>query len=268
MTSTSEKKDTIGDTMAKARMSGSGWHKQSVRHSNARKYGRAGGKYSGRFYLENKGKNVDGTSNYFYTLVSRDEKIDFLMKSGLHTRRQLESLDDSQLNDFFRAGLKARGINMRYQKDSDGDGVPDHKDCKPLDPTKQDINPQAKPFYKKQLTEQEVKLLLRRLNAKKISFGDLPENFQDGDGWELTTEQFQKGRDWLLNRWKTPSGVERKNNPFGYREEAILEKATSIDLKDFYPQGMSGYLLPVYRVNSSEGSFEYVVSAGEIIIIG
>jgi hypothetical protein len=25
--------------------SGSGWHKQSVRHSNARKYGRAGGKY-------------------------------------------------------------------------------------------------------------------------------------------------------------------------------------------------------------------------------
>lgn len=29
-----------------ARYSGSGWHKQSTRHSNARKYGRAGGKYS------------------------------------------------------------------------------------------------------------------------------------------------------------------------------------------------------------------------------
>lgn len=27
------------------RYSGSGWHRQSLRHSNARKYGRAGGKY-------------------------------------------------------------------------------------------------------------------------------------------------------------------------------------------------------------------------------
>lgn len=27
------------------RYNGSGWHRQSVRHSNARKYGRAGGKY-------------------------------------------------------------------------------------------------------------------------------------------------------------------------------------------------------------------------------
>ena len=26
--------------------SGSGWHRQSIRHSNARKYGKAGGKYS------------------------------------------------------------------------------------------------------------------------------------------------------------------------------------------------------------------------------
>jgi hypothetical protein len=30
-----------------ARYNGSGWHHQSVRHSNARKYGRAGGKYAG-----------------------------------------------------------------------------------------------------------------------------------------------------------------------------------------------------------------------------
>lgn len=30
-----------------ARYSGSGWHFQSVRHSNARKYGKAGGKYAG-----------------------------------------------------------------------------------------------------------------------------------------------------------------------------------------------------------------------------
>ena len=30
-----------------AKYNGMGWHKQSIRHSNARKYGRAGGKYAG-----------------------------------------------------------------------------------------------------------------------------------------------------------------------------------------------------------------------------
>jgi hypothetical protein len=30
--------------MARAKMIGSGWHSQSVRHSNAKKYGKAGGK--------------------------------------------------------------------------------------------------------------------------------------------------------------------------------------------------------------------------------
>jgi len=31
--------------MAKAHTHGSGWHKESLRHSNARKHGKAGGKY-------------------------------------------------------------------------------------------------------------------------------------------------------------------------------------------------------------------------------
>ena len=29
--------------------------------------------------------------------------------------------------------------------------------------------------------------------------------------------------EWLLNKWKTPKGAERKNNPFGYREQNVLE---------------------------------------------
>jgi len=33
-----------------AQYKGMGWHRQSIRHSNARKYGRAGGKYKGQFY--------------------------------------------------------------------------------------------------------------------------------------------------------------------------------------------------------------------------
>lgn len=90
-----------------AKYSGKGWHFQSQRHSNAAKTGHAGGTYSGRVLLEHKGENVDGSKNYHYTIITRDEKIDFLMKSGLHKREQLERMDAQTLNDFFTAGLEA-----------------------------------------------------------------------------------------------------------------------------------------------------------------
>lgn len=96
-----------------AQYKGSGWHFQTARHSRARKYGRAGGKYLHDVYLEHKGKNKDGSHNYYRTLVGRTEKIDFLMKSGLHRREQLESMDDRTLNDFFEAGLQAKGITSK-----------------------------------------------------------------------------------------------------------------------------------------------------------
>jgi hypothetical protein len=52
-----------------ARYSGSGWHKQSVRHSNARKYGKAGGQYSwqriaGGYEINDKTGKVRATSKY------------------------------------------------------------------------------------------------------------------------------------------------------------------------------------------------------------
>jgi hypothetical protein len=42
-----------------AKYSCSGWHKQSVRHSNARKYGRAGGKYSNQYELTTTKNQLD-----------------------------------------------------------------------------------------------------------------------------------------------------------------------------------------------------------------
>jgi hypothetical protein len=87
-----------------------GWHFQTERHSNARKTGRAGG-----CYVMRTGKNADGSKNYLKLEVTKDDKIDFLMKSNLHTRTQLESLDDSQLNDLFEAGLVAKGLKYHRE---------------------------------------------------------------------------------------------------------------------------------------------------------
>jgi hypothetical protein len=82
--------------MAKARMAGSGWHRQSVRHSNARKLGRAGGTYSN----------------------SRTPVSDFF-------------------KDMSREDIRNLRDDLKYGKDSDGDGVPDHKDCQPHNPNAQ-----------------------------------------------------------------------------------------------------------------------------------
>jgi hypothetical protein len=72
--------------MAKARTYGSGWHRQSVRHSNARKTGRAGGRYASMTYK----------------------------------------------------GLRRAGVNLHPLRDTDGDGIRNYKDCRPLNKKRQD----------------------------------------------------------------------------------------------------------------------------------
>ena len=70
------------------------------------------------------------------------------------------------------------------------------------------------------LTEREILLLKARLNRGEDV--DLSAIYSS-DGFAITEEQTKKGYDWLMNQWKTPRGVERKNNPFGFREEDILD---------------------------------------------
>jgi hypothetical protein len=112
-----------------AKYSGSGWHFQSVRHSNARKYGKAGGTYSGWRHMtsaQRSNAKLERASEEAWRLrdkedAIRKEKIDFLMKSGLHRREQLEAMDYKTLNDFFKAGLEATG----YKTTKKHYGVPD-----------------------------------------------------------------------------------------------------------------------------------------------
>jgi hypothetical protein len=127
-------------------------------------------------------------------------------------------------------------------------------------------------WYKKDTwTEQELNLAKRRLNDKKVSQNQLFEK-ENGE-WEnkkLTTEQQQKGKAWLMDKWKSPTGIERKDNPFGQREQAVLENFESIELKGFYDAGNANHswYVPLYEVNGDNTSFEYYYAGDKINIVG
>jgi hypothetical protein len=99
-------------------------------------------------------------------------------------------------------------------------------------------------------------------------------------GFSLTPEQTAKGLAWLMNEWKTPTGKERVNNPFGYRETAILEDFKEFKLIGFYDCSRYGAIFvpilysskcytPLYRVIAKEGnSFEYYYNFEGLSIVG
>jgi len=48
--------------------------------------------------------------------ISKDKKINFLMKSGLFVRKTLEEMPESDLNVLFEAGLEATEFKMEKIK--------------------------------------------------------------------------------------------------------------------------------------------------------
>lgn len=126
-----------------------------------------------------------------------------------------------------------------------------------------------KPFIKKVYSERDVKLLQRRINDGKVSISDLDKipSMREGSGVSLTEDQNSKGKRWLINQWKSPTGKERVSNPYGRVEEGILSNFKEIKLRDFYTERGNWYQ-PYYRVVSKDGDwFEYVVSGGKINIL-
>lgn len=59
-----------------------------------------------------------------------------------------------------------------------------------------------------------------------------------------------------MNLYKTPTGKERKNNPFGYREMNILDnyKGERFQFVGFYDAGNGWFrnFLPIYQLNGME----------------
>lgn len=116
--------------------------------------------------------------------------------------------------------------------------------------------------------------LFKLLNG---SDADMSKAFKDilhsseFEGVELSDEQVLKGFDWLKNLMVTPNGKERKNNPFGYREQDALQNFGTIKLKGYYDAGnyYRSYFIPIYDVYSKDGyGFEYYVNGGKIHITG
>jgi hypothetical protein len=76
--------------------------------------------------------------------------------------------------------------------------------------------------------------------------------------------QAAKGIAWLLTKWKTPNGKERKHNPYGYREQQVLENFSHFTLVDFHDisRNYCAFYVPVYRVHSKDGAtFDYYAAA-------
>ena len=118
------------------------------------------------------------------------------------------------------------------------------------------------------LTEKEIQLIKNRMNKGE----DVNLEYLYEGGISITPEQTKKGIDWLIDKWKTPRGIERKNNPFGYREQAVLDNFDHFKLIDFYNVGNTSFdnYVPYYRVVAKDGSyFEYAFGhGGEIRILG
>lgn len=117
------------------------------------------------------------------------------------------------------------------------------------------------------ITESEINLIRNRANK----YQEAPKIELEYPGLELTPEQTKKGYDYLMDQWKSPTGKVRENNPFGSREEAILENFDRFTLVDFYDAGNAYHksYVPYYRVYSKDGDyFEYAYYGGEVHILG
>lgn len=74
--------------------------------------------------------------------------------------------------------------------------------------------------------------------------------------------QAKQGLAWLLGKWHTPRGTERKTNPFSAREENVLRNFDHFEIVDWYDIGADRdalpWYIPVYRVIGRSGnSFTY-----------
>lgn len=158
-------------------------------------------------------------------------------------------------------------------KDVDGVLHTTTKGGEPSSPIRKDLKPNIikKPnknlpafVNNKELKEKEVLLLKRRLNDGKITPDEIfGENFDKA--FRLTDEQEKKGLKWLNNLRRTKTGAERENNPFGAREEYVLDNFDRFELVDFYDNanyyqaqvGRHNYQ-PLYEVVAKDGSsFQY-----------
>ena len=121
------------------------------------------------------------------------------------------------------------------------------------------------------ITQKEINLIKMRMNNDKVD-EDTQEviDYIWDNSPQLTPDQNKKGIDYLRNLWKSPTGKERNNNPFGYREQDALETFEYFELRGFYDAGnmYRKFYVPLYTCVGADSSFEYAVYGGEVNILG
>ncbi len=83
----------------------------------------------------------------------------------------------------------------------------------------------------------------------------------------LSNAQNKKGYDFLMKLRVTPTGKERLNSPYGYREEEILDNFSHFTFCGFYTE-TGRYYIRMYNCYSKDGQcFQYYYN-GKMNIIG
>ena len=116
-----------------AKYNGMGWHNQSIRHSNARKYGKAGGKYASSIFQRMTPREMTLVSEFrmgvIHPTYSKEQYEKMLKKAGYN---------DKQIKGMMKKwGYEDILWTKKELKDADKDGVPDKYDCEPHNPKKQ-----------------------------------------------------------------------------------------------------------------------------------
>lgn len=109
------------------------------------------------------------------------------------------------------------------------------------------------------INENEILLLKRRRNRG--------ERIQLENPIPVSYEQAQKGFAWLWDKYRTPRGAERKNNPFSNSKEKALEWAkmhgARFTFNGFYGTG-NNRQEPIYELITPICDIQYIVSLGQI----
>lgn len=108
------------------------------------------------------------------------------------------------------------------------------------------------------INENEILLLKRRCNRG--------ERIQLENPIPVSYDQAQKGFAWLWDKYRTPQGAERKNNPFSNPEEKALEWAkmhgAQFTFNGFYGTG-NNWHEPIYELITPICDIQYIVTLGQ-----
>lgn len=219
-----------------------------------------------------RGSKVSGKQKYVLLFITNDD----------HSIAEWFEIPESKFTYELKELIFSKGYGFSDYYESDGEYKFDHIDQtkklkKFLSTEKMARGSKVSEYYgikeSNVITEKQVNLIKNRLNAgkKDAELEDIVQYIWD-NAPDLTPDQNKKGHEFLMSLWKSPTGKERVNNPFGYREQEALEQFDHFSLAGFHDAsryGQAPYYIPLYDVWMKDGEygFQYYYN-GEVSIVG